>query len=178
MPSRRKTIPLLPHEHAALKELYLVYRIPIDQYEQRPVDLRDFVEDWRAQTGRSDLAGELIHYMKAKRKQGKWVRLDGRHKTAPPPSLCLTAEQTETLVEIYEEHVIATGHCSDVLSENEELADLVAKEFAHRTRRRVPTAVLVARLTALRKRGLLPVVGTREENLGFRDIDDIDDVAV
>ena len=167
----------MPHEDAALKELYLVYGIPIDQYERRPVDLRDFVEDWNARSGRRDGSGELIHYMKTKRKKGKWVKFDGKHKVLPPIAEALSPDEDEVLVAIYEEHITALGRCSDILSEEPELATLVSREFAHRTRRRLPTEVLVGRLTQLRKRGMLPVVGTRSrtEGLGFADIDDVNE---
>ncbi|MCA9111590.1 MAG: hypothetical protein KDA52_16675 [Planctomycetaceae bacterium] len=118
--------------------------------------------------------------MRNKRKNKQWVTFDGNHKTAPPPPINLTPEQSEVLVEIYVEHVLPTGRCSDALSEDDELAELVAREFTHRTRRRVPSDVLVARLTRLRKRGLLPGVkdvspAEEDGDIGFRDIDDVDE---
>ena len=73
-------------------------------------------------------------------------------------------------------HIARHGLTMDVLAYDPEIADLIAKEFSACTGRIVPAHLLVAKLTALRKRGLLPKVEDRpkrDEDTGFMDIDDV-----
>jgi len=169
---RRKAIKLLPHERQVLVDLYLHFRIPIDQYEGRPNDLAAFVDRWHQLTGRSDSSGELIHYMIVKRKQKLWVTLDGNHRPPPAPPE-LSADDKEILVTIFRDYVATLQHCSDVLAYDEQLADLVAREFAERTGRIVPAYQLIVALTALRKRGKLDrIEPIDDDDVGFGDIDE------
>ncbi len=157
---RRKTIRILDHERRLLVEMYLRRRIPIDQFEDRPDDLDALVAEWNELTGRNDTAGEVHHYMRTQRKNGQWVRLDGDYESKPPQPF-FSADETECLVAIYQVNV--ADHCtgSDAIAYDDGTANLIAKEFAGITGRIVPAHHLVAKLTALRKRGLLPKVGVQ-----------------
>jgi hypothetical protein len=173
MASVRNSIRLFDHDRRLLVQLYLRWRIPIDQFEARPEDLEAFTREWRSLSHRKDTGGELVHYMRSQRKRGLWVRLGDSHEIAPPmPELA--PEETETLIEIFYENVTLTESGSDVLAYDEETVNLISREFAAKTGRIVPSHQLVAKLTALRKRGLLPKVGNRgkdKEDRGFSDID-------
>jgi len=174
MATRRMSIKLYVHERQELVELYLQRRIPIDQYESRPRELEALADEWNQRTGRKDAPGDLLHYMRTQRKRSKWVRFDGEHEPAPAVAE-LSAEETEILVEIFQSNVTVLESGSDVLAYDDEIAQLIAKEFSAETGRVVPAHVLVAKLTALRKRGLLPKVGKRDHNdeeRGFTDIDE------
>jgi hypothetical protein len=171
--TQRKSIRLFDHERALLVELYLKYRIPVDQFDPRPDDKAAFVEEWRTLSKRLDTADDVIHYMKVQRKQGLWVKLNGNHQPTPPAPT-FTADETEALVNIFHENVTILENGSDILSYDDEIANSIAKEFAAETDRYVEPHLLVTKLTALRKRGLLPKVGNRgkdKENRGFDDID-------
>jgi hypothetical protein len=125
MAKRRKSIRLLEHERQFLIKLYLKWRIPIDQYEARPDDLEGLCEEWRSLCGRRDTNEEMLHYMRSQRKIGQWVIFGGDHKTAPPlPQL--TAEETETLIAIYDEIVAGSGDGSDNIAYDNGVADLIS----------------------------------------------------
>lgn len=174
--TRRRSIRLFDHERRLLVEMYLRRRIPIEQYESRSADLADLVEEWYRLTRRRDTGGELIHYMRTQRKQGQWVRFGGNHQTAPPlPEL--SAEEIEILVDIYYENVTVLGNGSDVLAYEDETKLFIAREFADQAGRIVAADDLVAKLTAIRKRGLLPKVRDHKkpDGAGFSDIDEVDD---
>lgn len=175
MAKRRKSIRLLEHERQLLIQLYLKWRIPVDQYEARPDDLEGLCEEWRSLCGRCDTNEEILHYMRNQRKNGLWVTFNGDHETAPPlPTLA--AEETEILIEIYAEIVAAAGDGSDNIAYDSEIADLIARRFAEATGKRVPAHQLVAKLTAIRKRGLLPPTAkptVKPTDTGFDDIDQI-----
>src|SRR4051812_44404072 len=98
MAKRRKSIRLSPDEHDALSQLYTVFGIPSDQYAKRPDDLGRFVNHWRNLTERSDSSGELMHYIKSRRKKGRWVTFDGKHERLQANSEeALTIEQWAAL---------------------------------------------------------------------------------
>jgi hypothetical protein len=174
MAMKRKSIKLLDHERQMLIELYLRWRIPIDQFENRPEELSEFTAEWRRLSQRTDTAPDLIHYMRSLRKRGLWVRLEGA--SATPPALPeMTAEETEVLVNIFYEHVTMLASGSDVLAYDDEIGKLIAKEFLAATERYIPPYQLIAKLTALRKRGLLPKVSDQDvsgDDVGFDDIDE------
>ena len=176
MATKRKSIRLDAHERHALIALYVEKAIPIDQYDERRRELDDLLDKWSALTGRTNVATDLLHYMRNQRKNGTWVRLDGNH-VARESRVKLPADETEALVAIYREHVSSIEHGSDSIGYDDEIADLIAKEFSAETERVIPASDLVAALTALRKRGLLPKIEkcNRDENedddRGFGDID-------
>ena len=84
-----------------------------------------------------------------------------------------TPEETEVLVDIYREHILPRDNGSDDVGYDGEQLELIAKEFAMRVGTFVPAHHLNSKLTRLRKRGLLPKLGTRQPSTddGFRDID-------
>jgi hypothetical protein len=175
MATRRKSIKLLPNERQDLVDVYLEWRIPIDQYEIRPDDLRAFVNEWQQRCGRKDAPGEVLHYMRTQRKRGLWVTFDGQHESTPNGA-SFTADEIEILVCIFHDNVTVLESGSDVLAYDDEIADLIAKGFAEQTGRIVPAHQLIAKLTALRKRGLLTKVGERVQGsseIGFSDIDQV-----
>lgn len=172
----KKKISLSPHERDTLIKLYLKWRIPIGQFQRRPTELEAFMVEWRSLTGRTDTAGEVIHYMRNQRKQGLWVTLEDMALQAPPLA-CFTAEESELLVELFKKNVTAAGEGSDVLDQEPEVAENIAKEFAKITGRVVAQNDITAKLTALRRRGTFPKVGrtvshaSPQPDLGFTDID-------
>jgi hypothetical protein len=172
MALRRMSIKLLAHERLLLIEQFLRWRIPIDQFENRPNELREFTSEWNSSSKRNDAGYELVHYMRTQRKRGLWVKLEDGY-AAPPPLPELTAEETEILVGIFNDNVTILESGSDILAYEDDVAQMVAKDFMIHAGRFVPAHQLVAKLTALRKRGLLPKVGERSkpEGRGFTDID-------
>lgn len=173
MSKRRKPIRLDDHERDALIDLYVERAIPIDQYDERREELDRLRSSWARLTGRRNTSNDLLHYMRNARKNGKWVRLDGNH-VKREPCIELSPEETEILVLIYREHVASISLGTDAIAYDDEIADLVAKEFAADTGRAVPGSDLIGALTALRKRGLLPKVERQhhdDEDMGFDDID-------
>lgn len=168
MPTRRKSIKLYAHERKLLVKLYLRRRIPIDQYEKRPRDCASFESEWQELSKRDDTWGDLFHYMRSQRKRGLWVRLDGAHKSGPPlPEM--TADEVEALVAIYEVNVVDAG--SDTLGYDEDIPKLLVREMRALTGRTFSAHQLVAKLTALRKRGLLPKVSeqSQSDDMGSED---------
>jgi hypothetical protein len=174
--SRKKKINLLPHERDALVKIYLEFRIPIGQFQKRPAEMDAFVNEWRRRTGRNDTAGELIHYMRNQRKQKLWVRLEDKALKAPPHEQ-FSADEVELLVELYGKYVIAAGDGSDVLDQEPEVAQNIAKEFATVTHRVIAPTFITAKLALLRRHGMLPKVGRSVSHAGdkgeaaFNDID-------
>jgi hypothetical protein len=172
---QRKSIRLNGHERALLVKLYRKWRIPVDQFDQRPSDREEFTAEWHRISKRHDSAGELVHYMKTQRKRSLWVRLDGNYDPAPAV-IELSAEEIEELIGIFRANVTLLDQGEDVLSYDDDVAEMIAKEFEANTGRRVPANELVAKLTALRKRGLLPRLGDLpkppegENDVGFTDI--------
>lgn len=176
MAIRHKSIRLFAHERDLLVKMYLERLIPIEQYESRSADLASLVDEWHSLTDRKDTAGQLLHYMRNERKCGRWVRFDGNHQ-AVPPAPNFSPEDIEVLVAIYTENVTVLGAGSDNLAYEDDLKSFIAREFADRVGRVVAADDLVAKLTALRKRGLLPRVGDmpkpeqKPNDIGFNDIE-------
>ena len=86
------------------------------------------------------------------------------------------------MVQIYVEDVLVFGRGSDFLASNEEVRDLVSREFAARTNKIIPGLRLAAILEAKRKAGLLPLLAdipdeqmrVHEDGAAFSDIDQAD----
>jgi len=175
MAERQNAMRLLPHERQLLVDAYLRWEIPIDQYETRTADLEALTAEWHKLSGRTEPPEDVIRYMRTQRKRSLWVRFDGAHKPAPP-TIDLTAAETEILVIIFNDNTAMIDRGSDVLACEPDVAELIARQFAVATGRIVPANLLVAKLTALRKRGLLPKVESRpkkSEDTGFDDIDQV-----
>lgn len=163
---RRRSIPLRPDEHRALRQQYLNFRYPTDQYAKRNSELERFTDTWNASMERDDSSGDLLHYMVTKRKAGKWVRFDGSHKklarTAPD---LFSDEEWQELIDIY----IDLDEPSDHYAFDGNLQAHLSAEFQLRTGRHVWGSVLVAALIDLRKDDRLPRLRD--------DFDDIDEIA-
>lgn len=105
--------------------------------------------------------------MRNERKCGRWVKLGSNHEPSPP-RIELSAEETESLVAIYQVNVADQAIGSDNIAYSQEIADLIADEFARLTGRVVPTHHLIGKLTALRKRGLLPKACEHEPDVTLK----------
>ena len=75
------------------------------------------------------------------------------------PVIELTSDETEALGDVYSESLTMQTSRSDSLGYNSELLTRLAGESAERTGRIFPAHDLNAKLTAIRKRGLLNKVG-------------------
>jgi len=164
---------VLADERALLVRLYLNRRIPVDQYERLPGDLQALTVQWNQLTGRQVTGPDLFHYMRTQRKRGLWVTFDGAHLVGPEVAH-FSADETELLVSLYGMHVAGKLSGSDAMAYDEEVVAILGKEFAATTGRIVLAHEIVAKLTGLRKRGLLPKVGEQEnrDDIGFTDIDE------
>ncbi len=89
--------------------------------------------------------------------------------------LVLNAEEKEMLVAIVHENMSLLGCGTDEIAYDPEIAAALVKEFSLATGRIVLPGDLIAEVTAIRKRGLLPrIEGVRDSNggsVGFGDID-------
>jgi hypothetical protein len=154
MATRTKIIKVFSHERALLVDMYLRRRVPIDQFEHRADELDELTSEWNELTGRSNTPGEVIHYMRNERKCGRWPKLDGKYQKTPPKPF-FSADEGEALVAIYRVNVADKGIGSDAIATDEAIGELIASEFVKITGRAIPAAPLMAKLTALRKRGQL-----------------------
>lgn len=170
MSTPRRSIKLFPNERQNLVDVYLKWRFAVDAYEGLPDELEAMTDEWRQRCGRKDAPApqDVLHYMRSQRKRGLWVRLGANHKI-PPPIPTFTADEIEVLVDIYARNVAELDTGSDTLAYDDQIAEFIAREFADQAGRAVPAHYLVAKLTALRKRGLLPKVSKPPE--GFGDLD-------
>jgi hypothetical protein len=176
MASYRRAIRIRADERDILQELYLSFRIPSDQYNQRSEDLRRLTDAWNGATGRSDEPGEVLHYIVTQRKQKLWVTFDGDHEQlAGPAEDFLTPQEWQHLEAIYNEILVGRNIGSDNLGFDPSLAREVSTAFFRRAGRSVSGRQLLAAILTRRKRGewihLEP--GEGEEGLGFGDIDQI-----
>ena len=179
----RKTIPLSTHEVELLKELYLQKGIPSDQYAKRPVDLAEFIAQWNAMSERNDTAGEVLHYIKSKRRHKLWPTFGGMHqRMAEWQDGVLYPAEWEALRAVYEAKLVPLGMGSDNLAYDEALAKQCAQEFARLTGRIVSGQTLLALIMAKRKRGdWITLSKLNHEahksgdtpSIGFGDIDQI-----
>jgi hypothetical protein len=168
---RRKAIKLQPHEDHQLRQLYLAFRIPSDQYAQRPRALARFINEWNELSGRSDNAGEVIHYIITQRKQKLWVTFDGDYDPLRSPGVDdFTAKEWAALEAAYTE--IDQGR--DNYAADPSLRDLLAEKFSARTKKYISGNLLYAAAMARQKRGEWPhVTPPKEPGIGFRDIDEV-----
>lgn len=176
MKTRRISLKLDTRERESLVASYLQMAIPIDQFEERPSDLRTLCAKWEAESGRHENPEAVLHYMRTQRKAGKWPRLNGNH-VRRKKRMVLSVDEREILVSIVENEVMAMGVGTDEIAYAPEIGRLIAKEFEAETGRRVRVGDLIAEITAIRKRGLLDHVEKQpmsKENIGFDDIDDAD----
>jgi hypothetical protein len=179
--TRRPCIKVTPPEKRTLEELYIRKRVPTDQFKERPDALAMLVDDWCKLTGRVEAVDEVARYMINRRKNHDWPTLGDDHLPSPQHEE-LTADERDILVQIYVEDVLVFGRASDILSSDEQIRDLVSREFAAKTNRIVPGLRLAAILEAMRKGGLLPLLAdipndqmrVHEDGAAFSDIDQAD----
>jgi hypothetical protein len=168
-------------EDALLRQLYVEFRIPTDQYvkPQRHAELRGFVRAWNDATGRDDAPEDILRYMVNMRKSGRkgpgWPTLDGDYeRLAGPRSEVLTEAEWNHLRGAYAELFIANEIGSDQLAYSSELRANLARAFFLRTGRRVSGELLHALIEAKRKRGLwLAIKRDAKRSTGFGDINEI-----
>ena len=173
MSKRKMSIRLNADERATLVDLYLRKEIPIDQYDERRDELVSLRDAWARITGRDNAASDILHYMRNQRKAGKWVTL-GSNAVKREPHISLSVDEQEILIAIYRDNFASIETGTDSISCNDEIMDMISKEFACDAGRVIPGGDLAAALTAFRKRGLLPKVEklrNREDIVGFDDID-------
>jgi hypothetical protein len=173
----RKSIPLTPDEDSTLRRLYLVLRIPSDQYKRRPREAASFLATWNHLTSRSDEWDELLHYIITKRKAHKWVTFgDEYEKLADPGWSILSDREWFHLEQAYAAVVLNKDTGSDSLLYDQDLSAELARDFAKRSGRSVAGTVLTGLIVSKRKRGewlhLKP--GRKDEgDLGFSDINEV-----
>jgi hypothetical protein len=167
-----------------LRRLYVQFKIPTDQFKRRPEDFQNFVQMWNDLSGRSDTAGDVLHYMVTKRKAGarlnpRWPVFDGNHRTAPSTSHLFNEKEWAIIEEIYRREILSLGIGTDSLAFDEELADRVAEAFARRTGRIIPPLIVAAAIEARRKRGEWLTLRDDfvDPNIGFGDLDELGDPA-
>jgi hypothetical protein len=170
--ARRRTIKLNPIDHGTLAKLYVTRRIATDRYMNRPDDLRDLTDTFNGLTGREDTPEDILHYMQTKRRtKDAWPTLDGDHLRLPVVlGHLIEREHTETLKKLFLEF----GRGVEAFTHEPDLARALEKRFAEETGVRNRGYVLATAMLELRKAGLLPTLGPRED--GFGDFDAAEDV--
>jgi len=127
---------------------------------------------WRGLTGRSDPNGDILHLCGMSAKCGRWPTLDGEH-LSKPKTPTLSADDVETLKEVYDDFVVAFGSAprtSPTMTTSRRSLHGICRP----RRPRRSGGQLIARLTELRKRGLLTKVAdvpkpvARDADTGFR----------
>ncbi|WP_145034666.1 hypothetical protein [Caulifigura coniformis] len=158
-----------------LRRLYKLWRIPTDQFDKRPEDKARFVRAWNLRSSRDDSEGDLMHYMKTKRKGGNWEKLGADHQRYSAGSVQFSDEELKAAEEIYNRLFASAGIGSDNIGYDQKMADMLSSEFAIATGRIVNGTIIYAALMAIRKRGNLVKAGRvqRGSQHGFGDIDEI-----
>ena len=156
-----------------MRQLYLAYGIPSDQYERRPAECRQFVASWNELSSRSDSADEVMHYIITRRKRSKWVRFEGAHKRLDSmPKDFLSDAHWLALREAYTTVLVSRGLGSDNIRFDAVLATELANEFKKLSGRTLPSSLLLAAIEAKRKRGeWLKLKDSK--GIGFSDIDEV-----
>jgi hypothetical protein len=167
-------------EDALLRQLYVEFRIPTDQYAkpERQAELAGFVRAWNDATGRDDEPDEIKRYMVNMRKSGKegpgWPTLDGNYeRLAGPRTEALTESEWNHLRGAYAELFIDNEIGSDQLAFNGGLRSSLAEAFFRRTGKRVSGELLHALIEANRKRGLWLAFKRDGKGKGFGDLDEV-----
>jgi len=173
MSGRRYAISLSKSEDATLREQYDFFRFSTDQLNKRPREAAMFADTWNYATGRSDSADELVHYMITQRKQKRknWPNLGDSCKKLPPAGKLLTADEDESLRQIYTRTVVPLDIGTDTFFLNRKLVATVAKELTKAIGRRVPDSLLIAYIEAKRKRGEW-IALRRDRGINFGDMDE------
>ena len=170
---KRKRLPLTPEEENSLKQLYLYHRIPVDQYRRRTAFAEKFLATWNAASGRSDSAGEIIHFMMTRRKQGRWPRFDGHHLRLKPKAS--DAGLTPAAWEIIREEYRLLGIGSDNFQFSPDLLTSLRARLLSELGINISAMALAAAIMDCRKDGNLGKLDPRDEgdDIGFSDIDKV-----
>ena len=176
MATRRRSIPLTPEENSLLQKLYLIYRIPSDQYRRRPEAVTRYLRDWENLSGRVDCWEDICHYIICRRKDKKWPTLNGDYlRLADPDWDVLNAREWAALEDEYRAVVLSREVGSDQLMFDQPMVSELARGFARRTKRSLSGPVLVALIVSRRKRG--EWVHLRPEADGDLNFSDIGKIA-
>lgn len=172
MPKCRRAIPLSFSEDSSLRQQYIHFRIPTDQYKTRTEALQTFADTWNFATGRSDTGEELLHYMITQRKQKvkKWPTFDGDHLRSPSSEGLLSPDEEQILRRVYTDLILPLNIGTEEFGYDRELKDAVARRFSIAARRAIPGDTLVGFIEARRKRGKWMTL--RDDRRGFGDMDE------
>ncbi len=150
-----------------LKDLYVRFNIPTDQYKRRPDALRLLADTFNGLTERSDDPDDLLHLMITRRKKGRWPTLGSGHKKLHAiPSDMFSDGEWSLIDSIY----VDIGVGSDHYAYDVELRKEFTQRFSTSTGRLVPDRVLCAAIEQRRKDGLLPRL-TNKPPEAFGDMD-------
>jgi hypothetical protein len=172
MSKYKRSILLSRRDDQVLRELYLAFGIPSDQYKRRANELGRLANAWNNITSRSDPPLDLLHYIVTQRKQKEknWPTFGGNHKRlASMPDDFLSRFEWQCLVVVYLELLTPLQKGSDNLAYDEQLTANLAAEFYRRSGRVVLGNLLAAAIEVKRKRG--EWVKIRRQ--GFDDIGEI-----
>lgn len=173
--AHRSSIRLSASDDACLREMYVAWNIPTDQYKRRPEAAQRFIVFWYTWTGRTDSWGEVLHYMMTKRKGGTWPCLgDGHERLADLPRRTLSDAEWRHLEAAYTAVVVQQLHGSDELLYSETVSAALSREFARLSGRVVSGSTLAGLVLARRKRGEWVTVVPRElPDVGWGDMDQV-----
>lgn len=177
MTGREKPIRLSADEDGLLRNLYVQFGIPRDQYKKRPAELSLLERSWKNLSGRSDSGPELVRYIQNQQKAKQrlavpWPTFNGAHKRAPSFSDSMDKDRMEALKTAYENAVLPHGLGDDAVFWNSEIVEALAKEFSRLTGTIVPGYALLVIAEEKRKRGDWFKVGKRGHGRkGFKDLD-------
>lgn len=168
--SKRKKLQVTDGEREFLVHLYRHFRIPTDQFPQRPEFAAQFCSLWNEGTGRSDSQGELLHYMVVERKGGRWVTFRGHHEPLRSPGLdVLTDTQWSIVVDEYSRAKVG----SDEFLYGHPLLRKMSLRIARETGQAISEVTLLAAILSRRKAGWLPPHGPQGGDHWWSDIDQV-----
>ncbi|RPJ79572.1 MAG: hypothetical protein EHM20_01020 [Alphaproteobacteria bacterium] len=172
---KKKCLRLNPADLEVLETLYLNRRLAVDQYVKLPKELRSLTDSFNALTGRADVPEDILHFMRTKRKIGKWPKLgDTARKVITIPNEIMTSEEIDALESSYVKIGKAHQKGNDSFAHEPELMRELENDFLKETGRFVFGSQLLAILTTLRKDGVLEAlkIQKHEQHKSFDDMDE------
>jgi hypothetical protein len=159
-------------EKRALEAIYKGFRVPTDQLRRASDVLRAIAATFDRSTSRRIETGVLLRYMFNRRKDKDWPKLGRRAEKFPSMLNLLPPDQIAALEKVYGQ----IGRPVDEYQFRPSLARDLAERFARMTGVKEEADVLVAIMTARRKRGMWPALF--EEQVGekgkpFSDIAEV-----
>lgn len=173
--SKKMSIRLNPADHEVLISLYLDRRLPIDHFDERPKELKKLTDAFNALTERSDPSEDILHYMRTKRKAGKWPRLgDTARKFKIDTEDILSFEDSKVLEACYLKIGKIHQKGNDSFAHDSELKRELEKEFLNSAGYYVHSSILLANLTIMRKAGTLETLklDKHHKREAFGDMDE------